>query len=166
MYVNVYNQKIEIDDKERRIAQFQYLLELIPLQNFNTLLFVCRFLVECISKSSGTLTCENISRIFAQALCRKNNLCSIDENERKKSQQVAQIFIDEAATLFVEALNISDKKAEKSRENLRKKEKDNMLSHSRRKKIEEKKREKERRKLSVSDTVVNFLLRFYSLLFF
>src|SRR3990167_8359361 len=129
MYVNVYNQKIEIDDKERRIAQFQYLLELIPLQNFNTLLFVCRFLVECISKSSGTLTCENISRIFAQALCRKNNLCSIDENERKK-------------------------------------EKDNMLSHSRRKKIEEKKREKERRKLSVSDTVVNFLLRFYSLLFF
>jgi hypothetical protein len=129
--------------------QFSYLLEMIPVQNFNTAALLSKFLKECVEQSPG-FGLETAGKMFADVYCRANALSTTEESEKKKGVRVTLILIEGSDTFFRETVDFSDKRLDRSREQRRKKEKEMMSSYTRsenkRVKKEEKKKEKLRKK--------------------
>ena len=142
---------IEIEEFERKFSQFHYLLEMIPLQNFNVTRYVAKFLQECTSKSSvNNFDLDTACRMFGGLFCREHTLHSVDEEEIVKSSQVTKFIIENNEELLKEFKNILDKKTEKQLESRRKKQKETTSNYNRseekRAKKEERKKEKARKK--------------------
>jgi hypothetical protein len=146
----------EIDDPERKLETIDYLLAMIPLQNYNLVAYFTHFLKECVSRSAvNGLTVESVARIFGQAYLRTHGIISIDETERQQSSAVAAYMISECDKLFKGPLDVNDKEAEASRRKRRKKAKE-MLSNfekSESKKLRKEHKQKKRGTLRRDDEV-------------
>jgi len=146
----------DIEEDERREAQFGYLLEMIPLQYFNMALCISRFLRDCTNHSDKNgFDVEEAAEVFHTVFCRPQGS---DRADKQKQKNVAKNLISHCNSLFREALDASDKKMERLREQRRKKEREMMVSYNRnenkRAKKEERKKGKLRKKLPVSESEV------------
>ena len=147
---------LDIEEDERREAQFGYLLEMIPLQYFNMALCISRFLRDCTNHSDKNgFDVEEAAEVFHTVFCRPQGS---DRADKQKQKNVAKNLISHCNSLFREALDASDKKMERLREQRRKKEREMMVSYNRnenkRAKKEERKKGKLRKKLPVSESEV------------
>ena len=127
--------------------QFQYLLELTPQQNYNVAAYVTHFLKDCTARSSvNNFTLADAGLMFGSVYCRSHSLATIDETEKQKASAVTQFLIENCEELFKNTETIN-KKADKSRETRRKREKDSMMNYNKQESRRAKKAEKKIEKL-------------------
>ena len=142
--------------------QFEYLLELIPQQNYNVASYITRFLKSCTERSDiNSFTVQNACLMFGSAFCRSHSLATIDETEKQKSCLVTKILIENCEELFNKE-EVLNKKTDKSRETRRKREKESMINYnrqeSRRVRKEEKKNEKLKKKQGKPDDELTVII--------
>mmetsp|Transcript_4310 Transcript_4310/g.15170 ORF Transcript_4310/g.15170 Transcript_4310/m.15170 type:complete len:508 (+) Transcript_4310:34-1557(+) len=129
-------------DEDRRIEQFKYLVELLPPQNHNLCAYLALFWKDFVDKGHANgLTLSSAGRLFGQIFCRNNDF-TIDQTELRLSYAVTEILIGHAEVLFPSTVDFTDKKVDRAREVLRKKEREMMQSHA---KVERKARKKARK---------------------
>lgn len=137
---------LNLEDEHRRIEQFQYLVELLPPQNHNLCAYLALFWKDFVDKGQANgLSLSSAGRLFGQIFCRNNDF-TIDQTELQLSYAVTEIIIGHAETLFPSSVDFNDKKIDKAREALRKKEKEIMSSYAKNEKREERKNRKKARK--------------------
>jgi len=137
----------EIEEQDRRVDQFEYLLELIPQQNYNVASYVTHFLKECTDRcEKNDFTVQYACLMFGSVFCRSHSLATIDETEKQKSCLVTKFLIENCDEMFKKE-EILNKKVDKSRETRRKREKESMMNYNRQESRRARKAEKKNEKL-------------------
>ena len=132
------------------------LLSFLPVQNYNVVLYISKFLWDCCSYSSeNNFNLNTAAKMFGQVYCRKKNF-SIDIEEIQNANSVSTFLIENSQTLFSDFLDINDKKLEKGRDSKRKRERELMNQYA---KEAQKTEKKERKKLEkqVDPSIIPFL---------
>lgn len=134
---------LKIPEEDRKKDQYTYLMELIPPQYFNVAKLLSQFLYECTTHSEkNQFTIDVAGRLFGQVFCRGNDF-TIDKNDLSMSSAVTAFLIEHSEAIFPNFIDVNDKKIERNREGLRKKEKELTQSYEKR---ERKRQAKEKKR--------------------